>query len=162
MFLGIKPEPVATSTIADIVPSSVPFFSWATWWNETTSPLTQANLETPEVSSAPIVRVYLRRQVSVKVKGVSAWKDLVIGEGILSPVEQPPAWSPSAPSITDSDETDYALDWEGYVSCAKDITVPSFVSGDLHVKVCSFAVHQSARLLTFRRIISSFICDLRI
>ncbi|KAI0084723.1 hypothetical protein BDY19DRAFT_517415 [Irpex rosettiformis] len=99
-------------------------------------------------ASSPVaVRVYIRRQVSVMVKGERAYQGLVIGEGTLNQVEYPPEWSPastkSPPSNTgfgtgeekgEKGEKEYSLDWEGEVRCDEHIVVPSFVSGSLHVR----------------------------
>ncbi|KAI0688375.1 hypothetical protein BC835DRAFT_1284717 [Cytidiella melzeri] len=91
--------------------------------------------ETRQRPRSPVVRVYLLRDIVVKVKGVSANKHVVLGEGTLSPVEYPPAWSPYCSSnATQDTEEMYALDWEGELSCNDDVTVPSFVSGDLQVR----------------------------
>ena len=88
---------------------------------------------------SPIVRVYLRRQISVEVKGFRAYQDVVIGEGKVKQVEYPPQWSPAgAPSKNthvDEGKEDYSLEWEGQVRCNDNIDVPSFVSGGLFVRV---------------------------
>ncbi|KAI0341376.1 hypothetical protein BDW22DRAFT_1430046 [Trametopsis cervina] len=94
---------------------------------------------------SPIVRVYLLRCINVKLRGVLSRKSIVIGEGQLheSLREDPPRWTPSTPSSTApaspmssvlDAEHDYSLDWEGEVRCNKDVIVPSFLSGNLHVR----------------------------
>lgn len=101
----------------------------------------QSDAFDPPSPSSPTIRVYIRRQVSVVVKGIRAYQGLVIGEGKLKAVERPPEWSPVSSSEeqhrTSLSESvcDYSLDWEGEVKCNDDVHVPSFVSGDIHVKV---------------------------
>lgn len=80
----------------------------------------------------PGVRVHLLRQISAKAHGQKGWRNVVLGEGKLVPVEHPPSWSPSAAL----DEEEQALDWEGEVRCNGDVSTASFLAGGLHVKVC--------------------------
>ena len=112
------------------------------------------HIETDHVSGSPQVCVYLLRQISVQVKGIRASKDVILGEGKLRPVANlPPFYSYSnstynsgpllqvagrtawAQTLGQDDNSDYSLDWEGEVLCDENVLVPSFVSGDLHVKV---------------------------
>lgn len=84
-------------------------------------------------SQKPRVRVYLLRQTSLRVHAHRAWKNVVIGEGTLRPIEKPPSWS----AAFGREEEELVLDWEGEVRVNDDVKVASFIAGDLHVKVCS-------------------------
>ncbi|KAJ3509157.1 hypothetical protein NLJ89_g5366 [Agrocybe chaxingu] len=78
----------------------------------------------------PLIRVYLLRQVSVSMKGTSAWRNMILGEGTLAPI--PPDLS-SCCSLTRQCREGH-VDWEGEVSCRDDITVGSFSAANVHVK----------------------------
>ncbi|CAA7262973.1 unnamed protein product [Cyclocybe aegerita] len=78
----------------------------------------------------PFIRVYLLRQVSVSMKGTSAWRNIVLGEGTLAPI--PPDLS-SCCSLTRQCREGH-VDWEGEVSCRDDITVGGFNAANVHVK----------------------------
>lgn len=129
-----------TSSIS-ITPS---YLSWAgvrypTIFNTlATSPVLH---RTTSGDKKPSIRVYLLRQICAKVHGQKAWKNVVLGEGKLSPLEHPPSWSPSPSSFG---EEDHALDWEGEVRCNEDVTTASFIAGELLVKV---RAHLCARRL---------------
>ncbi|KAI0344421.1 hypothetical protein BDW22DRAFT_1305488, partial [Trametopsis cervina] len=81
-------------------------------------------------SQKPRVRVYLLRQTSLRVHAHRAWKNVVIGEGTLRPIEKPPSWS----AAFGRQEEELVLDWEGEVRVNDDVKVASFIAGDLHVK----------------------------
>lgn len=81
--------------------------------------------------NASSVRVYILRQVCVRVNGQKSWRDVVLGEGKLWPLHsQTPDLRP------DGADGDHSVDWEGEVRCGSDVAVASFSSGDLVVKVC--------------------------
>lgn len=122
----------STSSTVSLSPSQL---SWAGVRHPTIfSSLLQQQLSRSSGSEKPVIRVYLLRQVAAKVHGQKAWRNVVLGEGKLSPLERPPSWSPSAAEQRGG-EDDYAMDWEGEVRCNSDVTNGSFTSGDLQVKV---------------------------
>jgi hypothetical protein len=86
--------------------------------------------------TAPVVRVFLYRQIIVEVRGQRVWRYCVLGEGKLRAV--PPSESP--------DDAGFAtLDWEGEVSCTDNEKVGGvggFNAGKLVVKVCVPAVYN--------------------
>jgi hypothetical protein len=80
------------------------------------------------MSTTPIVRVFLYRQISVEIRGQRVWRTCVLGEGALHAV--PP--SQGRPF----DNQGYAtLDWEGEVRCEEDPGAGGFNAGKLKVKV---------------------------
>ena len=81
-----------------------------------------------------LVRVFLLRQVSARVRGQKAWRNCVVGEGELWPVSPSPAFDGMQA------EESVALDWAGEVRCSEDVGVPSFASGELGVKVRSVSI----------------------
>ena len=80
----------------------------------------------------PVVRVYLLRQILVKVDGRRSWRNIVLGEGKLYPVTAQYYACPRT-EITSGPQ---ALDWEGELRCNGDVTIGGFNSGSLVVKVC--------------------------
>lgn len=56
----------------------------------------------------------------------------MLGEATLRPIEHPPSWSPS---WAVGREEELAFDWEGEVKVNEQIKIPSFIAGDLKVKV---------------------------
>lgn len=78
-----------------------------------------------------VLRVYLLRQVSVRVNGQKAWRNRIIGEGAIWPTNHPPDIDDLGEGAGHS-----ALDWAGELRVEKDVTVPSFAAGDLTIKVC--------------------------
>jgi hypothetical protein len=69
--------------------------------------------------------------------GHKVWKDTIIGEGTLRPIEHPPKWSWSLGQQERGDEEEEeAMDWEGEVKVTEDVKMPSLAAGDLRVKVC--------------------------
>lgn len=82
--------------------------------------------------SKPLISVSILRQTSVKVHAHKAWKNAVLGEATLRPIEHPPSWSPS---WAVGREEELAFDWEGEVKVNEQIKIPSFIAGDLKVKV---------------------------
>ncbi|KAI0084727.1 hypothetical protein BDY19DRAFT_517629 [Irpex rosettiformis] len=145
-FLGV--DAIDDASALESTPGSlsqtIPRLSWGRMVQGSAASPTERVLDRPHVQaqpthrdSSPVVRVYFQRQVSIRVKGVHAFKDVILGEGKLTPVEHPPPWythrigdSPARTTRAD----DYSLDWEGEVRCEEGVRVPSFVSGALHVK----------------------------
>ena len=83
-----------------------------------------------------VVRVFLLRQVTVKVNFQKAWRSTVIGEGTLTPVLRDLSDSDESLDGHEADaEPLETLDWEGEVRCNEDVTVGGFCSGDMIVKV---------------------------
>ncbi|KAI0069720.1 hypothetical protein K474DRAFT_1748055 [Panus rudis PR-1116 ss-1] len=80
-------------------------------------------------SDKPVVRVYYLRQILVKVNGQKAWRNVVLGEGKMCPVENQYHASPDA-----EQRGELALDWEGELRCESDATVGGFNIGALVVK----------------------------
>ncbi|KAF8158192.1 hypothetical protein B0H34DRAFT_444578 [Crassisporium funariophilum] len=79
----------------------------------------------------PLLRVYILRQVSVSVKGESAWKNSIIGEGTIWPI--PPDLSSCCES-TSTQCVEGHVDWEGEVRCSEEYTVGGFHAANVHVK----------------------------
>ncbi|CAL1712387.1 unnamed protein product [Somion occarium] len=77
----------------------------------------------------PTVRVYLLRQILVKVNGTKSWRNIVLGEGKMYPVQAQYHACPGAESYAEQ-----ALDWEGELKCNGDVTVGGFNSGPLVLK----------------------------
>lgn len=108
-----------------------------------TSSYTTAGLSPPGIppnflempTPKPSIRVYLLRQICVHVHGQKAWRNSVLGEGTIWPVESPTrARESEFGGPTDGDE---AVDWEGEVRCNGDVRVGGFHAGTLIVKVCA-------------------------
>ncbi|TCD70789.1 hypothetical protein EIP91_001820 [Steccherinum ochraceum] len=79
--------------------------------------------------NASSVRVYILRQVCVRVNGQKTWRDILLGEGKLWPLHsQTPSLRPNGA------DGEHSVDWEGEVRCGSDVAVGSFSSGDLVVK----------------------------
>ena len=73
--------------------------------------------------------------------GHRAWKNDVLGEATLRPIEHPPSWSPSwCVDGEEKEEEELAFDWEGEVKAHEGVKIPSFMSGDLRVKVRPFLI----------------------
>jgi len=94
---------------------------------------------TKTTPAKPLIRVYLLRQIAVTVKGSSAWRNKVIGEGTIWPM--PPEHTSCCSSETSGCREDH-VDWEGEVRCNDDITAGSFDVANVNVKV-----RTSVRLL---------------
>lgn len=81
-------------------------------------------------NSPSILQVYLLRQVCVHLNGRKSWRDVVLGEGKLWPL-----YGEALNLRQEGSDEKYSLDWGGEVRCGDDVTVPSFTSGSLVVKV---------------------------
>jgi hypothetical protein len=77
--------------------------------------------------SQPSMKIYLLRELTVEARGCKASRNIILAEG--QPREVPPAHSSS-----ESEETIH-IDWEGEMKCSDDISVGSFVAGNVTVKV---------------------------
>ena len=75
----------------------------------------------------PTVRVYLLRQVTIETRGHKTCQNIILAEGKCREV------LPAIPSWQ-SPETIH-LDWEGELKCQDDVSVGSFVAGNVAVKV---------------------------
>ncbi|PSR78170.1 hypothetical protein PHLCEN_2v7502 [Hermanssonia centrifuga] len=84
----------------------------------------------PSRATNPTVRVFLMRQISTNVNGQRAWRNNVIGEGELWPLQHP---SLDSEDCMHEDEQS-ALDWEGEVKCDEDVSIGGFVAGRIMVK----------------------------
>ncbi|KAI0784756.1 hypothetical protein C8Q75DRAFT_699464, partial [Abortiporus biennis] len=80
------------------------------------------------VNGKPIVRVYLLRQISARVHGQRAWRNTVLGEGKIWPVQ------PHPPDLCSSSDAEQALDWEGEVKCGGEVVTGGFNTGQMVVK----------------------------
>lgn len=83
---------------------------------------------TKSESSEPTLRVFIRRQVVVTARGQRLARSYIIGEGTLRPV--PPGSTPVRVGVAEGDE---AVDYEGEVRCAPDVTVGGFAAAGLMV-----------------------------
>lgn len=84
-------------------------------------------------AARPAVRVSLVRQVATSVRGESAIRTLVLGEGMLR--ELPPAAPTGSNPLRAPAEGCEALNWEGEVRCRKDVKNGGFNATGLVVKV---------------------------
>ncbi|ETW81855.1 hypothetical protein HETIRDRAFT_36931, partial [Heterobasidion irregulare TC 32-1] len=83
-------------------------------------------------AARPALRVSLVRQVATSVRGESAIRTLVLGEGILR--ELPPAAPTGSNPLRAPAEGCEALNWEGEVRCRKDVKNGGFNATGLVVK----------------------------
>lgn len=80
---------------------------------------------------APMIRVFILRQITAKVHHQKAWRNVVLGEGKLWPLQRG-----SMEESDSHDEGQKSMDWEGEVRCNSDVTVGGFAAGEFVVKVC--------------------------
>lgn len=79
----------------------------------------------------------------MKVNGTKSWRNIVLGEGKMYPVQAQYHACPGAESYAEQ-----ALDWEGELKCNGDVTVGGFNSGPLVLKVCVFfAIYREISLV---------------
>ena len=79
----------------------------------------------------------------MRLNGQRAWRDVTLGEGKLWPLHAEYPYLRS-----DGASGEHSLDWEGEVRCGSDVSVGSFSSGDLVVKVRCFVFGRNDVLLT--------------
>lgn len=113
-------------------------------------PFDAASPETMPLSYRnPSIRVYIVRQVCVRMDGRKAWGDVVLGEGKLWPLNV------QYPYLReDGGDGECSLDWEGEVRCGSNVSVGSFTSGDLVVKVCFSIAVVSAESCLLTRLVT--------
>ncbi|KAI3614299.1 hypothetical protein WG66_000120 [Moniliophthora roreri] len=78
-----------------------------------------------------VFSVTLRRQISIEVKGRQAYKNWVIGDGVLRPTA-PPFMEPDQGLRSPGDIEE--MDWEGEMRCKEDVRVGQFNAGSIAVR----------------------------
>ena len=81
-----------------------------------------------------VIRIYILRQTSVTVLGQSTTASCNLGEGKLEPSHSLPS-SHHAFIRHPLEEGLDTLDWDGVLRCGEDVTVPSFTTNQISVKV---------------------------
>ncbi|KAK7049934.1 hypothetical protein VNI00_005364 [Paramarasmius palmivorus] len=87
--------------------------------------------QTKQAQTSMVLSVTLRRQISIEVKNQSAYKNWVIGTGVLRPVVPPFKDDvDEVRSATDPGE----MDWGGELRCKEDVKVGQFNAGSIAVR----------------------------
>lgn len=79
-----------------------------------------------------VIRISITRQVVVELRGMKAWRNVVIGEGTLSSV--PPNMACYRPVDSDNECAEEHLDWEGTLKIDPSVTHGGFTAANLAVK----------------------------
>lgn len=85
-------------------------------------------------SSEAKINVILIRQLTVEVKGTTAWRNLVIGEAELRSIP-PPIETSQSEASNPSGSSIGSANWEGEIQCRDDVKTGGFFAPGVCVKV---------------------------